>query len=52
MLKRNQIGHVRNERDILVLSSSNEWLVQLQCSFQDDVYLYLFMEFLQGILIN
>jgi serine/threonine kinase 38 len=32
MLYKNQVGHVRAERDILV-ASNNPWIVQLKCSF-------------------
>jgi len=48
MLKMNQIQHVRAERDLMAASSESNWLVQLHCSFQDDDYLYLVMEYLPG----
>lgn len=48
MLKKNQIQHVRAERDLMASSGESEWLVQLHCSFQDDDYLYLVMEYLPG----
>ena len=35
MLYKNQVGHVRAERDILV-ASNNPWIVELKCSFQDE----------------
>jgi serine/threonine kinase 38 len=38
---------VRAERDILA-HADNPWIVELKCSFQDEKYLYLVMEFLQG----
>jgi serine/threonine kinase 38 len=38
---------VRAERDILTLADS-QWVVELKASFQDDNFLYLVMEFLQG----
>ena len=47
MIYKNQVAHVRAERDILALAK-NPWIVDLKCSFQDDKYLYLVMEFLQG----
>ncbi|KAG8937116.1 Serine/threonine-protein kinase [Tulasnella sp. 419] len=47
MLKRDQLAHVRAERDVLAESNS-EWVVQLYYSFQDSQYLYLIMEFLPG----
>ncbi|EIN10639.1 kinase-like protein [Punctularia strigosozonata HHB-11173 SS5] len=47
MLKKDQLAHVRAERDVLAESNS-PWVVQLFYSFQDPVYLYLIMEFLPG----
>ncbi|KAG9052688.1 Serine/threonine-protein kinase [Serendipita sp. 407] len=47
MLKRDQLAHVRAERDVLAESNS-PWVVQLFYSFQDPAYLYLVMEFLPG----
>ncbi|KAJ7832931.1 kinase-like domain-containing protein [Mycena leptocephala] len=47
MLKRDQLAHVRAERDVLAESTS-PWVVQLFYSFQDPYYLYLVMEFLPG----
>jgi serine/threonine kinase 38 len=44
---KNQIAHIRAERDILA-TASNPWIVELKCSFQDDKYLYLVMEYLAG----
>lgn len=49
MLKKNQVAHVRAERDILVAAhTNNPWVVKLHYSFQDVQYLYLIMEFLPG----
>lgn len=48
MIYKNQEKHVRAERDILALANANPWIVELKCSFQDEKYLYLVMEFLQG----
>ena len=45
MIYKNQVAHVRAERDILALAK-NPWIVELKCSFQDDKFLYLVMEFL------
>lgn len=45
MIYKNQVAHVRAERDILALAK-NPWIVELKCAFQDDVYLYLVMEYL------
>lgn len=47
MLTHSQFGHIRAERDILVLANS-EWVVQLYYSFQDTTFLYLVMEYLGG----
>lgn len=47
MIYKNQVAHVRAERDILALAK-NPWIVELKCSFQDEKHLYLVMEFLQG----
>lgn len=47
MLSKNQIAHVRAERDILAMSDL-PWIVQLKYSFQDDRFLYLVMEYLPG----
>ena len=44
---KNQVAHVRAERDILA-TAANPWIVELKCSFQDDKYLYLVMEYLPG----
>lgn len=47
MFKKDQLAHVRAERDVLAESNS-PWVVQLYYSFQDPLYLYLLMEFLPG----
>eukprot|EP00026_Physarum_polycephalum_P003932 Phypoly_transcript_03949.p1 GENE.Phypoly_transcript_03949~~Phypoly_transcript_03949.p1 ORF type:complete len:518 (+),score=108.34 Phypoly_transcript_03949:623-2176(+) len=47
MLKKEQVAHVRAERDVLV-QANNPWVVKLYSSFQDDLYLYLVMEYLPG----
>ncbi len=33
MLIKNQIGHIRAQRDVLS-SLNNKWIVELKCSFQ------------------
>eukprot|EP01062_Namystynia_karyoxenos_P032753 TRINITY_DN24136_c0_g1_i1.p1 TRINITY_DN24136_c0_g1~~TRINITY_DN24136_c0_g1_i1.p1 ORF type:complete len:757 (+),score=225.86 TRINITY_DN24136_c0_g1_i1:32-2302(+) len=53
MLNRNQVAHVRAERDVLVASRahdslSNEWVTRLFYSFQDRDFLYLIMEYMPG----
>uniref|UniRef100_A0A8C4YY00 non-specific serine/threonine protein kinase n=1 Tax=Gadus morhua TaxID=8049 RepID=A0A8C4YY00_GADMO len=47
MLEKEQIGHIRAERDILVEADSL-WVVKMFYSFQDKLNLYLIMEFLPG----
>lgn len=47
MLSKNQITHVRTEREILT-SSKIPWIVNLKYSFQDEMYLYLVMDYLPG----
>ena len=47
MNKKNQIFHVRTERDILK-SNDSPWITKLHYSFQDEKYLYLVMDFCQG----
>ena len=47
MVCKNQMMHVKTERDILT-SISNPWVVDLHLSFQDDLNLYLIMEYLAG----
>jgi len=44
---KNQVAHIRAERDILA-TASIPWIVELKCSFQDEKYLYLVMEYLAG----
>lgn len=49
MVLKNQVGHVKAERDILAMADNdNQWLVTLHYSFQDDHRLYMVMEFLPG----
>lgn len=47
VLSRNQMAHVKAERDILA-ESDNEWVVKLYFSFQDYEYLYFVMDFVPG----
>lgn len=47
MLRRGQVEHVKAERNLLAEVDSN-YIVKLYCSFQDDEYLYLIMEYLPG----
>ena len=48
MLRRDQLNHVKSERDVLAESAEGLWVVQLFFSFQDSQLLYLIMEFLPG----
>lgn len=45
--KKNQVDHVKAERDVLA-ASSTQWITKLMYSFQDERYLYLVMEFCVG----
>ena len=47
MLEKEQVAHVRAERDILV-EADHQWVVKMYYSFQDAINLYLIMEFLPG----
>ena len=47
MVEKEQVAHVRAERDILV-EADHQWVVKMFYSFQDPANLYLVMEFLPG----
>ncbi|XP_067098467.1 serine/threonine-protein kinase LATS1 [Osmerus mordax] len=47
VLLRNQVAHVKAERDILA-EADNEWVVRLYYSFQDKDNLYFVMDFIPG----
>ncbi|KAF2842427.1 kinase-like protein [Patellaria atrata CBS 101060] len=47
MYKKEQLAHVRAERDILAESDS-PWVVKLHTTFQDNTFLYMLMEYLPG----
>lgn len=47
VLKRNQVAHVKAERDILA-EADNEWVVKLYYSFQDQHNLYFVMDYVPG----
>ncbi|GFS99789.1 hypothetical protein NPIL_55071 [Nephila pilipes] len=47
MLEKEQVAHVRAERDVLV-EADHQWVVKMYYSFQDAMNLYLIMEFLPG----
>lgn len=50
VLKRNQVAHVKAERDILA-EADNEWVVKLYYSFQDKDNLYFVMDYIPGEII-
>ena len=41
---KNQVKHIKAERDILAKAKKSEWIVELKYSFQDESCLYLCME--------
>lgn len=47
VIKRNQVAHVKAERDILA-EADNEWVVKLYYSFQDEQNLYFVMDYVPG----
>jgi len=47
MIKKNQIPHVKAEKEILSITK-NSWITELKAAFRDEKYLYLVMDFLQG----
>nr|VDD51618.1 unnamed protein product [Brassica oleracea] len=47
MLRRGQVEHVKAERNLLAEVDSN-CIVKLYCSFQDEEYMYLIMDYLPG----
>merc|ERR1719192_3113079 len=47
MIDKNQVSHIRAERNLLA-AADNPWLVKLLYSFQDDTWLYLVMEYCAG----
>jgi serine/threonine kinase 38 len=49
MVLKNQVGHVRAEREALAKAdSNNKWLTSLYYSFVDESHLYMVMEYLPG----
>uniref|UniRef100_A0AAZ3R882 non-specific serine/threonine protein kinase n=1 Tax=Oncorhynchus tshawytscha TaxID=74940 RepID=A0AAZ3R882_ONCTS len=47
MIKRSDSAFFWEERDIMAFSNS-PWVVQLCCAFQDDLHLYMVMEYMPG----
>jgi serine/threonine kinase 38 len=49
MVLKNQVGHVKAERDALAIADeNNRWLTVLHYSFTDATHLYMVMEFMPG----
>ncbi|KAI9025464.1 kinase-like domain-containing protein [Hyaloraphidium curvatum] len=48
MVKKDQLAHVRAERDLLADTQPSPWVVSLFFSFQTPTHLYLIMEYLPG----
>ena len=49
MIAKNQVAHVKAERDLMAnASETSSFLVKLHFSFQDEIYLYLVMEYCGG----
>ena len=49
MVRRQQVFHIRSERDVLAAASANNpWVVQLHYSFEEADYLVMAMEFMPG----
>ncbi|KAK3986679.1 kinase-like domain-containing protein [Cladorrhinum sp. PSN332] len=48
MLKTQQEGHLKAERDFLIASEGSRWIIQLVASFQDVRNLYLVTEYMPG----
>ena len=49
MVVKNQVGHVKAERDVLASADdNNRWLTVLHYSFTDETHLYMCMEFMPG----
>ncbi len=44
---KNQIRHLMTEKELMQVASI-EWIPELKCTFQDEKYLYLVMEYLSG----
>lgn len=49
MVMKNQVGHVKAERDALAMADdNNRWLTILHSSFTDNTHLYMVMEYMPG----
>merc|ERR1719145_113604 len=47
MVTKNQVHHVRAERDALS-TARDDWVIGLHYTFQDDMYLYMVMDYVPG----
>ncbi len=47
MIFKNQIKHLKTEKKVL-FQACEEWIPKMYCSFKDNKYLYLVMEYLPG----
>mmetsp|Transcript_69419 Transcript_69419/g.192067 ORF Transcript_69419/g.192067 Transcript_69419/m.192067 type:complete len:495 (-) Transcript_69419:189-1673(-) len=47
MVRKNKVRHVCNEKDAMS-RAKNDWVVGLHCTFQDDAYLYMVMDYMPG----
>eukprot|EP00672_Neobodo_designis_P026738 CAMPEP_0174850800 /NCGR_PEP_ID=MMETSP1114-20130205/21144_1 /TAXON_ID=312471 /ORGANISM="Neobodo designis, Strain CCAP 1951/1" /LENGTH=416 /DNA_ID=CAMNT_0016085287 /DNA_START=30 /DNA_END=1280 /DNA_ORIENTATION=+ len=49
MVRRQQVFHIRSERDVLAAAAANNpWVVQLHYSFEENDYLVMAMEYMPG----
>lgn len=47
MVNKNQVHHIRAEKDALSIAK-DDWVIGLHYTFQDDLYLYMVMDYLAG----
>uniref|UniRef100_A0A0G4HBB1 non-specific serine/threonine protein kinase n=1 Tax=Chromera velia CCMP2878 TaxID=1169474 RepID=A0A0G4HBB1_9ALVE len=48
LMYKNQVEHVRNEKEALAVGFSSQWVAALHHAFCDELFLYLVMEYLPG----
>lgn len=51
VLKRNQVAHVKAERDILA-EADNEWVVKLYYSFQVNFIKFVYFKFIKTTILD
>lgn len=51
VLKRNQVAHVKAERDILA-EADNEWVVKLYYSFQVNFIKFVYFQFIKTTILD